>query len=352
VEFSTKAGTPDKQKAGCVVVGVFEPRRLSDAAAALDRASGGRLKAILRQGDFEGKFASTLLLPGIEGVAAQRVLLLGLGKHADFGTRQLRDAVRAATRALGESGAEDALFYIADLTVQGRDAAWTAMQFAVAAGDASYRFDALKSKSNNHRRRLRLGLGVQGKASRSLESGLEQGRALADGMSLAKDLGNLPSNICTPSYLARTAIELGKQYKLRCQVLNRPEMEKLHMGALLAVTKGTREPPKFIVLHYNGGAKKAKPVALVGKGHYVRHRRDFDQAQRRDGRDEVRHVRCRQCAGHDQSGGADAPSAECGRRDSELREHALAETPSSPAISSRACRARPSRSSTPMPRDA
>jgi len=266
VEFSIKAGTPNKQKAGCVVVGVFEPRRLSDAAASLDRAANGHLKAILRQGDFEGKLGATLLLPGIEGVAAQRVLLFGLGKHADFGARQLRDAVRAATRALGESGAEDALFYIADLTVQGRDAAWTAMQFAVAAGDASYRFDALKSKSNNHRRRLRLGLGVQGKASRSLESGLEQGRALADGMSLAKDLGNLPSNICTPSYLARTAIELGKQYKLRCQVLNRPEMEKLRMGALLAVTKGSREPPKFIVLQYQGGAKKDKPIALVGKG--------------------------------------------------------------------------------------
>jgi len=106
VEFSIKAGTPDKQKAGCVVVGVFEPRRLSDAAASLDRAANGHLKAILRQGDFEGKLGATLLLPGIEGVAAQRVLLFGLGKHADFGARQLRDAVRAATRALGESGAE------------------------------------------------------------------------------------------------------------------------------------------------------------------------------------------------------------------------------------------------------
>jgi leucyl aminopeptidase len=85
-------------------------------------------------------------------------------------------------------------------------------------------------------------------------------------MSLAKDLGNLPSNICTPTYLARTALDLAREYKLRCEVLDRPDMEKLNMGALLAVTKGTREPPKFIVLHYNGGAKKAKPVALVGKG--------------------------------------------------------------------------------------
>jgi leucyl aminopeptidase len=266
VEFSTKSGTPDKLKAGCVVVGVFEPRRLSDAAAVLDRASGGRLKAILRQGDFEGKFATTLLLPAVDGVSAQRVLLLGLGKAADFGARQLRDAVRAAVRALGESGSEDAVFYVAELPVQGRDAGWNAMQFATAASDASYRFDALKSKANNTRRKIEFGLGVMGKSARSVESGLTRGSALAAGMSLAKDLGNLPSNICTPSYLARAALDLAKQYKLRCEVLDRPDMEKLHMGALLAVTKGTREPPKFIVLHYHGGAKKAKPVVLVGKG--------------------------------------------------------------------------------------
>ena len=265
MEFSTKAGTPEKQKAGCVVIGIFEPRRLSDAATALDRAAQGRIKAIVRQGDFEGKLTSTLLLPAIEGIAARRVLLLGLGKPAEFGARQLRDAVRAAVRALGESGAEDALFYVAELHVQGRSAGWNALQFATAAGDASYRFDALKSK-NNQRRRLRLGLGVMGKPNRAVAAGLAQGSALAHGMSLAKDLGNLPSNICTPSYLARTATELAKQYKLRCQVLDHAEMEKLRMGALLAVTKGSREPPKFIVLHYQGGDKKAKPIALVGKG--------------------------------------------------------------------------------------
>ena len=266
MEFSTKAGTPEKQKADCVVVGVFEPRRLSDAAAALDRAAGGRLKTILRQGDFDGKLSATLLLPGVDGVAAQRVLLLGLGKHADFGARQLRDAVRAAVRALGDSGAEGALFYLAELTIHGRDAVWNAMQFAAAAGDASYRFDALKSKTGNNRRQLQLGLGVMGKSVRNVETGLSRGTALAEGMSLAKDLGNLPSNICTPSYLARAASDLAKQYKLRCEVLDRADMEKLRMGALLAVTKGTREPPKFIVVQYHGGAKKAKPIVLVGKG--------------------------------------------------------------------------------------
>jgi leucyl aminopeptidase len=248
-----------------VVVGIFEPRQMSDAAGALDQAAKGRIKAILRQGDFEGKSGSTLLLPALEGVAAQRVLLLGLGKRADLGARQLRDGVRAAVRALGESGAEDALFYLADVAVKGRDAAWNAMQFATAAGDASYRFDNFKSKPNG-KRRVKLGLGVSGKVSREIEAGLRRGTALAQGMSLAKDLGNLPSNVCTPSYLAKTATEIAKAHKLRCQILERADMEKLGMGALLAVTRGSREPPKFIVLHHQGGDKKAKPVVLVGKG--------------------------------------------------------------------------------------
>jgi leucyl aminopeptidase len=265
VEFSTKAGAPEKQKVGCVVVGIFEPRRLTDAASALDRASRGRIKALLKQGDFEGKLNSTLLLPGLEGLAAQRVLLVGLGKHAEFGARQLREAVRAAVRALGESGTDEALFYVTELGIQGRKAGWNAFQFAVAGSDASYRFDSFKTK-NNQRRPLRMSLGVMAKADRTVESGLVQGSALADGMSLAKDLGNLPSNFCTPSYLAQSAIKLAKQYKLRCQVLERADMEKLKMGALLAVTRGSREPPKFIVLEYAGSDKKTRPVVLVGKG--------------------------------------------------------------------------------------
>jgi leucyl aminopeptidase len=266
VEFSTKVGNPEKQKTACIVVGVFEPRRLTDAANALDRAAKGQLKSIVRQGDFEGKLGSTMLLPSVTGVAAQRVLLLGLGKAEDLKARQFKDAIRAAVRALSETGAEGALLYLDSVKVQGRDEDWNAIHLAVSAGEALYRFDRLKSKNNGAAPELKLGLGSLQKPANDVASALRSGAALAEGMKFAKDLGNLPSNICTPTYLARQAQELAKQYALRCQVLEHNDMEKLRMGSLLAVTRGSREPAKLIVLQYQGGGKKAKPIVLVGKG--------------------------------------------------------------------------------------
>jgi len=266
LEFSIKAGSPDKQKTGCVVAGVFESRRLSEAAKALDRAAKGRIAAILRQDDLEGKLGSTLLLHDLPGIAAARVLLVGLGREEDFGPKEYREAVRTAVRALSQSGASDALLYLAELPVKGNDAAWKAMHLASVAGDTIYRFDQLKSKKDSKRRQAKFGLGLIEKPSAAVARALEHGTALTAGMSFAKDLGNLPSNICTPSYLARQAQELAKDYKLKCQVLEEKDMEKLGMGALLSVTKGSREPAKLVVLQYQGGAKKNKPVVLVGKG--------------------------------------------------------------------------------------
>jgi leucyl aminopeptidase len=266
VEFSTKAGSPDKQKTGCVVTGVFEPRRLTDATKALDHAAKGYITSILRRGDLDGKLGSTLWLHHVPGVAAERVLLLGLGKEQDFGPKAFRDAARAAVRAVNESGTSDAVLYLSELPVAGHDLAWNAMQLAVLTADSSYHFDRLKSKKDNRRHRVEFGIGVMGKPSAAAARALQRGVALAQGVSLAKDLGNLPSNICTPTYLARQAQELAKQYKLRCRVLEEKDMAKLRMGALLSVTKGSHEPAKLIVLEYHGGRDKQKPVALVGKG--------------------------------------------------------------------------------------
>jgi leucyl aminopeptidase len=266
VEFSTKAGGPEKQKTGCIVAGVFEPRRLTDAVKTLDHAAKGYVASILRRGDLDGKLGSTLWLHNVPGVAAERVLLLGLGKEEDFGPKAFREAVRAAVRAVSESGASDAVLYLAELPVADRDLAWNAMQLAIVAEDCSYRFDRLKSKKDSQRRRVKFGAGVIGKPSAAAARALQRGAALAQGTNLAKDLGNLPSNICTPTYLARQAQELAKQYKLRCRVLEEKDMARLRMGALLSVTKGSHEPAKLIILEHRGGPNKQKPVALVGKG--------------------------------------------------------------------------------------
>ncbi|MBV6475134.1 MAG: leucyl aminopeptidase [Rhodocyclaceae bacterium] len=266
MEFSIKSVGPDKAGCDCVVVGVFDSRQLSAPAQEVDKAAGGHLAGILRRGDMEGKGGSTLLVHGVPGIAASRVLLVGLGKQAEFGEKAYRDAVAASVRALRDSASKSILITLSELPVAGQDAAWRARQAVLAVSDALYRSDQLKSKIENARALSAIAFSATAKEARAAGAGLAQGMAIAQGMDLARELGNLPANICTPTYLAQQAQKLAKQHKLKCEVLDRARMEKLGMGSLLAVGRGSHQPPRFIVLQYRGGKAKAKPVVLVGKG--------------------------------------------------------------------------------------
>jgi leucyl aminopeptidase len=268
VEFSIKSGSPEKQRSGCVVVGVFESRKLSQAADAIDLHSRGHLSAILRGGDMDGKLGATLLLQKIPEIPADRVLLVGLGKEREFRDKEYRTAFRAAIKALWDTGAVDATVYLSELPVKRRDLAWNVEQGVIAAHDATYRFEQLKSKPDETRRHLRrLTLAVSRRGELTVgEAALKQGQAIADGMTLAKNLGNLPGNICTPAYLAQQAQELASAHNLKIEVLEQADMEALGMGSLLSVARGSRQPPKLIVLQYTGADAGHKPTVLVGKG--------------------------------------------------------------------------------------
>ena len=267
VEFSTKVTAPEKLACACIAVGVFEAQKLSVAAQSLDRAAGGRIRALLESGDMDGKVGTTRLLYHLPGIAAERVLLVGMGKGAKVHSKDYREAVCAAVAAVQDTGAAEACLYLAGIPVSGHDVAWKARQLAQTASDAMYRFDKMKSNKPNPRPLARIVAGVESRRdARGVELGLAQGRAIGAGMALARDLGNLPANVCTPSYLAEKAMKLGKRWKLGVEVLERADMEKLGMGALLSVASGSREPPKFIVIRYHGAGKKDRPVVLVGKG--------------------------------------------------------------------------------------
>jgi leucyl aminopeptidase len=267
MEFSIKSGAPEQQRTGCVVVGVFEPSKLSAAGIALDRAAHGYIGKILKSGDLRGKTGHTLLLHNVPRVAAGRVLLVGLGKESDFGERQFRTAVHHAVHTLDQTGISEATLCLS-APVKTRDNAWHVSQAVTVASDAVYRFDRMKSKHDDRQAGLRhLGLLATGNAdARNVATALKQGMAIAQGVNLAKDLGNLPANVCTPSYLAQTARALAKEHKLAVRVLDRKDMQKLGMGSLLSVARGSVEPPKLIVIQYQGTGSKQKPVALVGKG--------------------------------------------------------------------------------------
>ena len=268
MEFSTKASRPDRAETGCIVVGVMESRVLLPAGQALDRASRGHITAILARGDMDGRPGTTLMLHGMPRVSAERILLVGLGRERDLGDKRYREACRVALRALADCGAQEAVFALIEAPVRDRDAGWKARQAVIAGGESAYRFDRMKSKPTPGKvrpRRLVLDPGSPVRLA-ATEHGMREGVAIAEGMKLAKDLGNLPGNVCTPTYLTEEALALGKKRGIRVNVLERADMEELGMGALLSVARGSVEPPKLFTMEYGGGLEGDAPVVLIGKG--------------------------------------------------------------------------------------
>ena len=267
MEFSTKVLAPEKLNSPALVVGVYESAKLAGTALAVDKAAKGLITGLLKNRDFEGKLGATRTLYKPAGLACERLLLVGLGKKDGFGPRAYRESVRAATNALKDTGAAEAHFFFVELPVKGCDLRWSARQAVLAASEALYYFDEFKSKATTAPGLKKITLALDDKSVLSaIAEGIAEGKAIANGMALTKNLGNRPSNFCTPTHLAQQATALAREFKFAVEVLDRKEMEKLGMGALLAVAKGSHEPPKFIVLQYNGGNKKDKPIVLVGKG--------------------------------------------------------------------------------------
>src|SRR5437764_10735727 len=213
MEFTIKSGSPEKERSACVVVGVFDNRKLSLSAELSDRASGGYISEIIRRGDMEGKLGGTRVLHTVKGTLADRVLLVGLGKERDFREREFRSAVRSAVRLLNETGSYEAVVYLTEEKVKRREVAWRVEHAVVVAMEAVYRFDQMKSQPAEVRRPLRkLTLSVPQRSDlTSGEAAAARGLAIAHGMDLARDLGNLPANICTPTLLAERAQALAKR---------------------------------------------------------------------------------------------------------------------------------------------
>ena len=268
MEFSIKNGSPEKLRAGALVVGVFEPRKLTTAASAVDAASKGRIADLLASGDMEGKAGSVLLLHKLPGVAADRVLLVGLGKEKEFGVREYRDAIAGSVRALRDTGAVDAISTLTDLAPRKKGAAWALRQAATVSLDVLYRYDTHARHKPDESRALAKMAFIAPKKTGTAAAGeaLAQGEAIGHGMALARTLGNLPPNVCTPTYLAEQALDLGRKTGIAVTVLERADMQKLGMGSLLSVGNGSRQPPKFIAMEYRAGKKADAPIVLVGKG--------------------------------------------------------------------------------------
>ncbi len=269
MEYSVKSGNPEKQRIGCVVIPVYASRKLSPSAKVIDKASNGYISNLVRRGEIEGDLGNTLLLHNVENTLCDRILLIGCGKEKDITVNTFYKINHTMVKTLKSTGATEIASYLTEITVKRKDVNWKIKHSIEAIDEALYKFDQLKSKKEESRRPLRkfvFNVNSRGQLMQG-ELAARQGMAVSAGIHLAKDLGNLPGNICTPSYLAAQAKKLSKQHsKIKTTVLEESDMKKLGMGSLLSVSIGSREPAKLITMEYMAGDKKQAPIVFVGKG--------------------------------------------------------------------------------------
>lgn len=269
MEFLSKVTDIAKQRSECAVIAVFEGGKLSKAAEVVNKQSNKLVQQVIKQGDIEGKTAQSVLLHST-GIAAERVLLLGFGsnKGGKVSPANFRKALKKAASVLKSSKLKSASLYLGELKVEGKDSAWQAQQSAEIIAATLYQFEEFKSKKapTPVLKKIILDCATADQL-KACKLGLKRGAAVAKGTSLARDLGNMPANFCTPTYLAKEAKRLARnQPRLSTKVLEEKQMRELGMHSLLSVSAGSDEPAKLIVMEYKGGPKTQKPHVLVGKG--------------------------------------------------------------------------------------
>jgi len=268
MRYSVKAGSLATLNTECLVVAVWSKGSLSEEARELDKLSGKALSSLIKSGDFTGKLEQTHTLHKPAGLKAKRVLLVGAGMKSKFDAKHALKFTRAATRALSRSQAGSAHFAVASAEIKDRDGYWAATQLAQSCEEASYRYNTTKSVKGKPVALKSVSLSpAPGARRKALSDALKAGQAIGKGINKARDLGNLPGNICTPSFLADQAKTLAARNKsVTTQILSEKQMARLGMGSLLSVAAGSAEEAKLIVMHYKGASARSQPYALVGKG--------------------------------------------------------------------------------------
>ncbi|MDA8617013.1 leucyl aminopeptidase [Gammaproteobacteria bacterium] len=273
MKTALKTSNPVRLVTDCLVIAVAAKNKFSAEAKEIDIASGKRLARVLENGDFDGSLGTSLMLQGLEGVKAKRVLLVGCGDKAKLSLKEARKLLVSITKSLLSSQAKDAHLALASLALAGADHYWLAERLAQELEDASYSYSTTKSTKAKASALKSISLAApKGTSKAKIDTAFASGVATGRGINCAKELGNLPGNICTPTYLAQQAIDLAKGNRaLTVKVLSEKQMARLGMGSLLSVSAGSSQEAQLIVMEYKGAKVKPKadrpaPHMLVGKG--------------------------------------------------------------------------------------
>ncbi len=265
-----QSGVITQLSSPCLIVPIFSaPHPLTPTAQILDTASQSLISQLRTRGDFKAKAEETLVLHQVPGIQAERILLVGCGAVEKFDGLVYQNIIFAATKALANTAALTATFCIQDLPVKNREVSWNLRHAAMNALQQIYQFNQFKSESEKTPKTSTIEQFFfhVDQANKTCEQALQEGQAIAEGMSFARDLGNLPPNICHPIYLAETAAQLAKQFPhVSCESLDEAALKKLGAGAFLAVSQGSEQEGRLIIVKYQGAPAEQQPYVIVGKG--------------------------------------------------------------------------------------
>ncbi len=269
MDYIAKTISVEKETAECVIVGIFKPKRLSESAKKLDKLYHGNISKICQRGAIDGSLGRVTTLHNSSRSKHDYIVIVGCGEQDDFTISSFQRALSAAADEIKKSNASEVINCLIELSVKDADLLTKVQLSVISIEESIYCYSKTKPKAAKNKSRLRKMkfLAKRRNEISELREGEEYGKAIASGMNLAKDLGNLPGNICTPTYLAEQAklLKRGNQ-KLHVTVVEEGQMKKLGMGALLSVSNGSAEPAKLVSLEYNGGEQGERPIVLVGKG--------------------------------------------------------------------------------------
>ena len=278
MKFSVVHQSIDKIDEQCLIVFISQQKtspHLSSVGQIIDQASDQLLSRLVERNQLDAELERIDVIFEPKGLACEQLMVVGLGDAAKLDMGKTRKLLSRVIKTLGKRNIDSVAVSLADfselteeaeLDGQGRFAQW----WVESAYSTQYQYTKTKPKKNDEDKPNTPEAFYFHVGSKADEGGVERsvaiGRAIGEGMNLSKDLANMPGNVCTPTFLATTAQALGKEYTMTTTVLDEAKMKRLRMGALLSVSKGSREPAKLITIEYKGAAKDQPPVVLVGKG--------------------------------------------------------------------------------------
>lgn len=267
MNFAAKSTSIQQVKSDCLVVGVYSNGQLSSNAEALDQNSALSIKALFTNKEMNGSSGQTLVLHQ-PSEHIKKAILLGLGDKEDLSPESFRRAINACATLLAKSETKKIDLFIGDISVNNWGELEKAKYCAEKLTHGDYTFTQCKStKQKKTNRQVNYNHSDKSAKIADIKTGLALGSAVGKGMNVARELGNLPGNICTPRYLANEAKKLSRSHSsISTKILSEKQMKELGMGSLLSVSAGSAEPAQLIIMEYKGAAKTQKPHVLVGKG--------------------------------------------------------------------------------------